>query len=826
MSRYGINYYGSAFYGLPALIDFAVNDFRAVPFGHGQIKLSWSSPTGAWNRLRLVRGTYGYPTNAFEGKELLDTYYGLDPAFYLDNDGVTEGSYYYYSLFVYDISEYQWVRAGSTSAVSVKDYKTANLLYNYVPEPYKYVTLTGAVAQDKNEDLYKFLSIFGFEIDKYRTLVSNVTKKYDLSVSDGAVLPSLLRQFGLRYEPEVGLQQSRVLVRDAVQLYKEKGSNQGIREFLKAYTGYSVPNPNGDLPNPGVNGIVVGHNLMLDYNCSSFEQSYGVWESKSNATLSALTTCNITKYSVLSNVLTLTLDRVHGYVVGDSINVSGSPVPLVNTTSPVTITAVTSTTISFAKTFYDIALTKTTGTVSPNPAPWDEPTTIIGYPNKQGGILRVSNSSASAGTVSISAAESDPIKSGIPVTAGLPYTFSVYSVGSTSRSVTLSINWHDRFGTSISVTNGTATPNGTGAFSARPTVTGTAPANSYYAVPIISIAAVGNAASGEHHHFDAAQFEQSLTATEFDEARNLHITLKASRINELPNPNFNGSLVPWNLQNCSVAVDTSIPDPNINEYNVTSYFIQSGIAEVTTSLRHEIKVGDLVNVDGVSGTVDGQHTVTVVTENTLAFTVTAGNVASTPVSTGHVHKAGSVIKLTATSTTPVSVESSTELNNLIPIYYPGSSYTFSIYTKAYSSQEVGKCKIYWYDDDSNLINEEESQTVALSTDWTPVYITGTSPENAYQAKVEFIWIPSSANAELNVDHALLENAAFLLPYFDGEEGPAANDNELFWEGGMANAARSHLYLNRNAIESRVTSALSEFITDGTTFTIYLAQPKT
>lgn len=191
MSRYGINYYGSAFYGLPSLVDFAVTNFKAVPYGHGQVLLDWSSPTGAWNRLRLVRGTYGYPINAFEGKALLDVYYGFDPTFYLDNDGVTEGNYYYYSLFVYDISQYQWVRAGSTSAVSVKDYKTVDLLYNYVPEPYKYVTLNGTIAQDKNEHLYKFLSIFGFEIDKYRTLISNVTKKYNLSVSDGAILPSL-----------------------------------------------------------------------------------------------------------------------------------------------------------------------------------------------------------------------------------------------------------------------------------------------------------------------------------------------------------------------------------------------------------------------------------------------------------------------------------------------------------------------------------------------------------------------------------------------------------------------------------------------------------
>lgn len=825
MSRYGINYYGSAFYGSPALTDYAVTDFEAVPYGHSQIKLRWTSPSGSWNRIRLVRGTYGYPTNAFDGKELLDLYYGFDTGAFLDNLDIISNRFYYYSLFVYDISQYVWVKAADVSALAVKDFKTADLLYKYIPEPYKYTSLTSSLSDETNQSLYKFLSIFGFELDKYRTFIENTTKKYDMSSSNGAVLPILLREFGLKFEPEIGLQQSRVLVRDAVQLYKEKGSNQGVREFIKAFSGYAVPDPDASLPNPGVNGIVVSHNLMLDYNSSSFEESTGVWENKSNAGFSALTTCNVTHYQVASNYIILTLDREHGYRIGDQINVSGSPIPLINTTSPVAITAVTTTTVSFAKTFYDIAKTKTTGVVSPSPTPWDEPTTIAGYPNKQSGILRVYNSSASAGTVSISAAESDPIGSGIPVTSGLPYTFSVYSVGSTSRSVTVSIHWYDRFGTSISTTNGTATPNGTGSFSVRPSVTGTAPATAYYAVPVISIASVGNLASGEHHHFDAAQFEQASAATEFDEARNLHITLKASRINELPNPDFNGSLFPWNIQNCSVATDTSIPDPDIPEYEITSFFIQSGIAEITTNLRHEIKVGALINVDNAHPAINGQHTATVVTENTIAFSTANLDQGTTAVFTGGVHKAGSVIKLSAPSTTEVIVESGTGLNNLIPIYYPGSSYTFSIYTRAYNSPEFGRCRIYWYDNAGNLLATDEGASTALETEWKTVYVTGTSPEDAYEAKVEFVWLPSVSSSELNIDHALFENTPFVLPYFDGSKGPATDD-ELYWEGGVANAARSHLYNNRLAIESRLTAAMSEFLVSGSTFTIYLAQPKT
>jgi len=825
MSRYGINYYGSAFYGQPALVDYAITDFTAVPYGHGQVKLNWTSPSGAWNRIRLVRGTYGYPTNPFDGKELLDVYYGFDPGSFLDNDDILSGRFYYYSLFVYDISAYLWVKAADVSALAVKDFKTAELLYKYIPEPYKYTSLVSVLSDETNQSLYKFLSIFGFELDKYRTFIENATRKYDLSVSNGAVLPILLKEFGLKFEPEIGLQQSRVLVRDAVQLYKEKSSNQGIREFIKAFGGYAVPDPALSLPNPGVNGIVVSHNLMLDYNSSSFEESTGLWENKSNAVLKALTTCNVTHYRVLSNVLTITLDKEHGYSIGDQVNITGSPIPLINTASPVTLTGVTTNTVSFAKTFYDIATTKTTGVLSSFPVPWDEPTTIDGYPNKQNGILRVSNSSGSTATVSISAAESDPVGSGIPVTAGLSYTFSIYSVGSTSRSVTLSIHWYDRFGASISTTNGTATSNGnSGVFTVRPTVTGTAPATAYYAVPVISIASVGNAASGEHHHFDAAQFEQSATATEFDEARNLHITLKASRINELVNPNFAGSVAPWNILNATNAYDVTIADPDDPVYDVTSYFIQSNLVELNTALRHEIKAGSTINLQGISGAIDGQYVVTIVTENTITFSLTIANQPLTNVS-ATVSKAGSVVKLTTPSTTPVIVESCTDTSALTPIYYPGSSYTFSIYARSYASTHTGVCKIYWYDDTTTLISEATGLVTPITDEWSRLYVTSTSPENAVDAKVEFTWIPSIPGADLAIDHALFENTPFVLPYFDGLKGPATDD-ELYWEGGLANAARSHLYNNRLSIESRLKVAMSEFLVSGSTFTIYLAQPKT
>ena len=127
---------------------------------------------------------------------------------------------------------------------------------------------------------------------------------------------------------------------------------------------------------------------QLDYNSSSFEESYGVWLNQSNAKLNALTVAKVTQYAVTSNVLTLTLNKEHGYEIGDVVSVSASSIPLLNAASSVSLTAVTTTTISFTTSFGDVPTTKTNGVVTPNPTPRAEPTTITGYANKQNGILK------------------------------------------------------------------------------------------------------------------------------------------------------------------------------------------------------------------------------------------------------------------------------------------------------------------------------------------------------------------------------------------------------------------------------------------------------
>ena len=195
--------------------------------------------------------------------------------------------------------------------------------------------------------------------------------------------------------------------------------------------------------------------------------------------------------------------------------------------------------------------------------------------------MAVYNASTSPQTVNVYCGDDAPITKGIPVTFGLDYTFSIYaSKGSfTARNVTAKIKWYDRFGTYISTSSGSAVSDNTTTFSSsyRPYVTDTAPADAYYACPGISIASVGGSASNEHHYFDAAQFEQSLATTDFDEARQLHITLRANRINELINPHFESPTTPWSVTGATDSIATTYAEPGAEVFSVTSGSITSKI---------------------------------------------------------------------------------------------------------------------------------------------------------------------------------------------------------------------------------------------------------
>jgi hypothetical protein len=855
MSRYGIDYYGVGYYGSGTTVKFTAAPFTAKPYGYGGIRLQWTSPGGTWAKIRVVRNSYGFPVNAYDGQVLLTAFNGSDTTFLLDTTNLVQGAFYYYSIFVLETVQYTWVRAGDAEGVSVKNYSNANKMYEYLPQIYKISQPYMATTNPDNTDLYNFLSLFGFELDYYQTVTELIVHRYNVETVSGTLIPTMLEQFGLPYEPEVGLQQNRIILRDGIALSQKKGSKAGLRDYIKDFSGYAVPEPissqkfvaqsdgtyvlqntNYTIPaNPAVDGLVVGHNLMLNYNDSSFEESVGNWLSPdSSAFLSQLDIYSITSASVTSNVATITIGK-HTYKVGNNILVSACSLPLFNISSA-TITAVTATSISYALTSADVTTTPAIGYVSAKPSPWQELTAPALFPNKQTGILAVTNANSSSGAVVLSCGDESPIVEGVPVTAGTNYTFSIYTAaGSSTRSVTAKINWYDRFGVLISTSSGSSVTNSTGEFSSskRPYVTGIAPTGCWYAVPVVSIASVAASASNEYHYFDAAQFEASPTATEFDEARQIHITVRGQRINELINPNFVSPLTPWTVTGGSTTSITSLQEPISDKYSISTTYITSNVATITLTTPHTLKIGASVYLSNVTGDgvtaskYNGTRVVTAITLNSFSYAVTATD-QTTEATTGSVWSAGHALQVTASGSSAVikSWDDSTH-SQLISIYYPDTSYTFSSYAQTASTTETVTASITWYDISYNVLGTNSgSETTVNNTGWSRPYVTTTAPSTAAYASVALTWSTAASSEVIYVDQALFENSGFALDYFDGNGGQA-DAYDLFWEGGVVNGSRSHFYKNRFVIETRLlTDVIAGLVPMGTTIALYLAQPQT
>lgn len=928
MARYGLDYYSAksfplSYYGPDSPISFVAEDFFGQSVGYGQVNLTWITPTGAWAKLRIVKNKYGYPININDGQTIFETTRGNDPQFYVDVNRPNEPKVFYYSVFVFETTQLSWVLAGKTTGLSVYNYGTQTRLYDYLPDVMKLVSPYSAGSSTDNKDLKDFLSVFGFKFDYIKSLAQLSKEKYNTEKTVGTLIPPLLNQFGIAYEPEIGFERSRVLLRDVLLIEKTKGSRDGLKSYIKGFTGWGVPQPLATTPNPPVEGITVSHNIMLDYNDSSFEEGIGHWTSpNSSSLLSQVGKKDISAVAISSNQARLKIGA-HGFGVGQEIFIFNCPFPIFN--SPVTAKTITSVdvdSIYFALTATDFPLRSAYNFtieefpyVVPNPNPWVENTTPALFPNKRKGILAVKNANATQpAEIYISCGDAKPVTLGIPVKTGIQYTFSGYTASSgAGRSIQAAIKWYDRFGALMSTSTGNGVTNATNAFSARPFVTDRAPTRlflnaitkpgsgyvngsyqnvplvyvsgkqptiaplanifvdngavasisipnggagadtttvftvsntnlggtgsgfeitvqrcqeCYYAVPQFVLSSVGAGNSNEYHYFDACQFEQATSVTSYDDARTVHLTLKANRINELLNPRFESPYTPWSVTNATATVVSGSAEPNLDSYQITSKVVTGGVATLTTDVVHTFKSNDSVVIENMGAPFDGVKVLNSAGDNVISFPVTGGNVSAT-VTTGQVYKSGNALRVTSSGTTQVLVKSTTTSADLTNIHYPDTAYSFSSYVKAGQAGVSVSAAIVWYNSNKAVISTSQGTSRAASTTgWVRPSVTAIAPSNAAYAHVQLVWEPAAPGNIIYTDAALFENSFFVLDYFDGSTG-FSSTAELFWEGAAPNAGRSHYYKNRVSIEKRLNAgALDEYVGLGASYAVYLAQPKT
>ena len=395
-------------------------------------------------------------------------------------------------------------------------------------------------------------------------------------------------------------------------------------------------------------------------------------------------------------------------------------------------------------------------------------------------------------------------------------------------------------------------------FSARASIANkVAPGTAYYAVPTILITDLGGSASNEYQYFDCAQWEASATATDFDEARQLHLTLKATRINELLNPHFalsSGSfaspvVAPWVISGsaATVTISEAAKQPENTSWQTLYKTLTSSVARIETLYTADFKVGDKVYVSGVGTSFDGVQTVTAVGESAssgvpptitnysyIEYSVSGSpaNVARTADVDGVVWLAGNALNLAATASGTVNVKSwdSSTSSHLMPIHYPDTSYTFSVYAQRDTNNESVTVSIKWYTAAAtpSLISTSTSSAFTITAsgnDWNRPYITAVAPTTAAYAVVSLDWQAANGRT-LRLDSAMFENTPIVSWYFDGSSGYGGSIPDYEWQG-TANGSRSHYYKNKFAVQDRTSnSTFKDKLPLGSTVAIYLSQPKT
>jgi hypothetical protein len=222
--------------------------FGATAVSYSTVMLSWTltdsplteddfSGSSGLIGLTVRYSNLGYPESANEGDEV---YYEINPSENISSlsifhDTVPEGRWAYYTLFgryYQDGGGYWYEKFASVETLVPTNYGSTDSLWKRIPQYYRDL--------DKG-DLYKFLSIFGFELDRTRTLIQSVFMGYDPLLAEAEGVDQLAKLVGLEVGVEdVGVSRTRSLLHDIGFLRRRKGTTDGIIGYLTALSGARV----------------------------------------------------------------------------------------------------------------------------------------------------------------------------------------------------------------------------------------------------------------------------------------------------------------------------------------------------------------------------------------------------------------------------------------------------------------------------------------------------------------------------------------------------------------------------------------------------------
>lgn len=643
------------------------------------------------------------------------------------------GRTYYYSVFVY--TNNYWQRVGTAVGVSANNYNTANIMYDFLPEAYKSTSaLASFGTSGQNTDLYNFLRTFAFSYDLTKTMIDNAKNRYDIKKIDGRLIPSMLNSFGFNYETVLGLSQARRLLQFASNIYLNKGSITGIKEFIGAFAGYNV-------------SIGSPRNLLLTTDCSSFETGTGFWDiaGGSGGSTIASTTMAIEGTTLAPYVET---NSTTGYLNGQkgylklSVPNTGAPDPELTFSYGMSLDryAVDSSkhvpTVSNGYiTFFSnlLPVFKTGGMLNVkgfSPASVNGTYKVI-YSDDTGRVTventAVANGTSITGTGSLGIF--DPVLYGVPVTSGTYYKFSVYTSASVTNSsiMSLGVKWYDKFGSYLTYFEDSSYGSGpAGSWISTFSTPTVAPSRAAYAIPYLKFSAFTG--TPDVTYIDAAQFESSkgaaYTPFVYTDARRIDLYLQPTRANEAINPGFESSVKNWSVTGGSIALESGVSNVYPTSSVGSGLSISTGSAKITASTT-TTTVQQLFEISNVSistnrlliGTSYSKYgTVNLTPGQALSIISGAGTFAANTVVSSI--ETSSVFYVNTTPTSSGTATIGVSGNKVLP----NQAYSLSAYVKGTAGATV-VAKVEWKNKSGTLVQTDISDSITLTSSFQRVTLT-------------------------------------------------------------------------------------------------------
>lgn len=245
--------------------EFVESFLEATAVAYGVISVAWganlpsedlSSTPIATNAI-LVYSSAGPPATVSSGDVLAES----STDFAYEHTGLEGGRWAYYTLFIkYEstTADPYYEPVASIEVLVPYNYGSTALLWRRVPQYYReadtrigdYIDpasefaiteLGGLPVGNKVGPLYRFLAIFGFEMDRVRTIVDYLMISKDPAEANSETLDAVANTVGLGFSSNIiNTERLRAILDDIGYLRRGKGTVDGVANYGRAFSGSEI----------------------------------------------------------------------------------------------------------------------------------------------------------------------------------------------------------------------------------------------------------------------------------------------------------------------------------------------------------------------------------------------------------------------------------------------------------------------------------------------------------------------------------------------------------------------------------------------------------